>query len=380
MASIVFHPHGCNSTDGVVTLAQPGAAALGWCYYNDNIFPTGPAGGYEVRGMPPTVSLTIRQGPADGVLCGQEVILEAEQNGCYDLNYLSDRLWWGFCNTGIDCPSVAQKRSYPPPSLPKAMMAPATEVQIEERDVSVIEKRDVGILYHDDQGDFMVNDAGQRIPVMYISESAMLGERGEENLEERGEEKLEKGAEEMLEKRQSQTFSPPDSCILDSTTCKALTDSHALNAICIDCRQGFGNGVKVSAASSIDCRFSGGPCPVQFIDTVTVTNTFSLDMSISATIGDTGKDGGNGQATFGFGWSIAISVAHATVQGLLIPQGKIGYVQFQPQAYLGTVVTTTAKGNVCDSLGLNKICASSPGIINSSSDDRTGQYSVVLMS
>lgn len=49
-AAIYFHPHGCASGDGVVTLVSPGSLGSGVCAFNDGAFPnSSPAGGYEVR-------------------------------------------------------------------------------------------------------------------------------------------------------------------------------------------------------------------------------------------------------------------------------------------------------------------------------------------
>lgn len=312
--------------------------------------------------MPSTVSVTISQGPPDGTTCGEELIALEHQNGCYDFPNLSNRIWWAFCNTGKDCPGVT-RRSYPPPIMSKKTVA-ADEAT--KRAIDVQEKKDtrsLGIVYTDEKGDYLLSSTGRRVPVTFRNETSDL--------------ELDNSP---IEKRQSQTFSPPSSCVLDSSTCQSLADSGQLRALCVDCEQGLGNGVKASGSSMIDCRNSGGPCPVTFTDSVTVTDTISESITFGATIGDTGKDGASGNANFGFGWSVSVATTHGTSEGLLIPQGKIGFVQFQPQAQLGTVVTTSAQGNVCDSAGLNKICGAQPGILVSSSNDSDGQYSVVLSS
>jgi hypothetical protein len=223
--------------------------------------------------------------------------------------------------------------------------------------------RGLDVIRNDGKGDYLLSTAGRRVPVIYRNETLDL--------------ELENGP---MVKRQSQTFTPPSNCMLDSGTCQSLADSGSLKALCVNCEQGLGDGVKASGSAAIDCRNSGGPCPVTFTDTVTVTDTISTSITFGATIGDTGKSGANGNAEFGFGVSVSISTSHATAEGLLIPQGKIGFVQFQPQAQLGTVVTSSSQGNVCDSEGLNKICGAQPGILVSSSNDSDGQYSVVLTS
>ncbi|KAK4079066.1 hypothetical protein Trihar35433_171 [Trichoderma harzianum] len=352
MASIVYHPGGCSSGSGLVTLVSAGSAGTGTCFFNDGAFPNGnPSGGYEIQGMPATVSVTISQGPPDGTTCGEELIALEHQNGCYDLPNLSNRIWWAFCNTGKDCPGVTAKRSYPPPIMVKKTV-PAIE-----------EKRSQGVIHTDEKGDYLLSSTGRRVPVVYHNETL----EAELNSS-------------PIEKRQSQTFSPPSNCVLDSGTCQSLADSGQLRALCVDCEQGLGNGVKASGSSMIDCRNSGGPCPVTFSDSITVTDTISESITFGATIGDTGKDGANGNANFNFGISVSIATTHGTSEGLLIPQGKIGFVQFQPQAQLGTVVTTSSQGNVCDSAGLNKICGAQPGILVSSNNDADGQYSVVLSS
>lgn len=315
--------------------------------------------------MPSTVSVTISQGPPDGTTCGEELIALEHQNGCYDLPNLGNRIWWSFCNTGRDCPGVTQRRSYPPPSISKKA---DTANEGTKRTADVQEKKDtrsLGIVYTDGKGDYLLSFTGQRVPVMYRNETSDL--------------ELDNSP---TEKRQSQTFTPPSNCVLDSNTCQSLADSGQLKALCVDCEQGLGNGVKASGSSMIDCRNSGGPCPVTFTDSVTVTDTISESITFGANIGDTGAEGEGvqGTASFGFGLSVSVATTHGTTQGLLIPQGKIGFVQFQPQARVGTVVTTSSKGNVCDSSGLNKICGAQPGILVSSSNDADGQYSVVLSS
>lgn len=316
----------------------------------------------QIQGMPATVSVTISQGPPDGTTCGEELIALEHQNGCYDFPNLSNRIWWGFCNTGKDCPGVTKRRSYPPQIMPKTVFA-ANEGA--KRTVDVQENKDarsLGIIYTDEKGDYLLSSTGRRVPIMYHNETSL---------------ELDKAP---IQKRQSQTFSPPDNCVLDSNTCQSLADSGQLRALCVNCEQGLGSGVKASGSSMIDCRNSGGPCPVTFTDSVTVTDTISESITFGATIGDTGKDGASGNANFGFGFSVSIATTHGTSEGLLIPQGKIGFVQFQPQAQLGTVVTTSSQGNVCDSAGLNKVCGAQPGILVSSSNDADGQYSVVLSS
>lgn len=228
---------------------------------------------------------------------------------------------------------------------------------------AIEEKRSQGVIHTDEKGDYLLSSTGRRVPVVYHNETL----EAELNSS-------------PIEKRQSQTFNPPSNCVLDSGTCQSLADSGQLRALCVDCEQGLGNGVKASGSSMIDCRNSGGPCPVTFSDSITVTDTISESITFGATIGDTGKDGANGNANFNFGISVSIATTHGTSEGLLIPQGKIGFVQFQPQAQLGTVVTTSSQGNVCDSAGLNKICGAQPGILVSSNNDADGQYSVVLSS
>lgn len=53
MASIVYHPGGCSSGNGLVTLVSAGSAGTGTCFFNDGAFPNGnPSGGYEVRIWP----------------------------------------------------------------------------------------------------------------------------------------------------------------------------------------------------------------------------------------------------------------------------------------------------------------------------------------
>ncbi|KAL7917235.1 hypothetical protein ACQKWADRAFT_324805 [Trichoderma austrokoningii] len=353
-ASLIYHPQGCSSGNGLVTLVSAGTTSTGACNSDNAAFSNSiPTGGYEVQGMPPTVSITISQGPPDGVICGEETIILEHENGCYDLPNISNKVWWSFCNTGIDCPGLTRRRSYPPPSMSKKANA-ETKKDINSQ----------GIVYTDEKGDYLLSFAGHRVPVVYRNETDMELD------------------DSPLEKRQSQTFSPPSNCMLDSGTCQSLADSGQLKALCVDCELGVGNGVKASGTSMIDCRNSGSACPVTFTDSVTVTDTISESITFGANIGDTGAEGEGVQGTvnFGFGLSVSVATTHGTTQGLSIPQGKLGFVQFQPQARLGTVVTTSSQGNVCDSLGLNKICGAQPGILVSSSSDADGQYSVVLSS
>lgn len=248
----------------------------------------------------------------------------------------------------------------------RAVDEPAVETN-DVKETELHDKREpLDKIFTDAKGDFLLSTTGRRVAVIYRNTTSDLDAE------------LAAGA---LEKRQSQTFNPPSSCFIDANTCKSLASSGSLRAYCVDCVQGLGNGVKASTSAKIDCRNSGGPCIVTFTKSVTVTNTISMDISFGATIGDTGKAGANGMANFGFSSSISIATSSATSEGLSIPQGKIGYVQFQPQALLGTVVTTTSKSNnLCDSLGINKICGAKPGLIVSSNEDSQGQYSIVLTS
>ncbi|KAM0245015.1 hypothetical protein ACHAQJ_010665 [Trichoderma viride] len=222
---------------------------------------------------------------------------------------------------------------------------------------------DLSVIRTDEKGDYLLSTKGRRVSVIYSNETL------ESELEN-----------DSIEKRQSQTFNPPSNCMLDSGTCQSLANSGQLKALCVDCQQGLGNGVKASNLATIDCRNSGAACPATFTDSVTVTDTISTSITFGANIGDTGEDGAQGTASFGFGASVAVATTHGTSEALSIPEGKIGYIQFRPQARLGTVVTTSSNGNVCDSLGLNKICGAQPGILVSSSNDADGEYSVVLTS
>ena len=53
MASITFHPQGCASGNGLVTLVSAGSVGTGTCFFNDGAFPnSNPSGGYEVRTWP----------------------------------------------------------------------------------------------------------------------------------------------------------------------------------------------------------------------------------------------------------------------------------------------------------------------------------------
>ena len=253
---------------------------------------------------------------------------------------------------------MSVKRSYPPPALSKKNMGDTRAT----RDSSISDDRKaLGVIHTDEDGDYLLTTAGRRVAVIYRNDAAESEHSGH-----------------SIVKRQSDTFAPPSDYFLDSGTCQSLASSGTLKAICVDCVQGLGNGVKASNSAEIDCRNAGSPCVVTFTQSVTVTDTFSIDITFGGTIGDTGESGANGMATFGFGESVSIATSTATAEALSIPVGKVGYVQFQPQALLGTVVTTTASGPVCDSLGLNKICGAAPGIVNSSDKDSDGKYSVVL--
>ncbi|KAL2202439.1 hypothetical protein CC79DRAFT_1372612 [Sarocladium strictum] len=176
-----------------------------------------------------------------------------------------------------------------------------------------------------------------------------------------------------LDARQDNTYTPPDDCYLDAQTCQSLADSGSLKAICVNCVSGYGDGFKASA--EVDCHNSGTPCPITFTNTVTVTQGISADISFGASIGNT-ESTGSVSGTFSFGYSFSISTSHATAVGLSIPVDQSGYVDFAPQAALGTVVTTSSSGNVCDAAGLNKICGAKPGKIITSDKDENGKYSV----
>lgn len=272
----------------------------------------------QVSGLPDGISITIHKSSRPGELDDSQVLAVKDHDGCYDIPGLSDTIWWSFCETGNDCSDTAKPRSYPPPVSSKRQPV-VSEVVADARDLVVTSR---------------------------------------------------------LGSRQSDTFYPPDDCYLDDQTCQSLADSGALKAVCVNCVQGYADGSKASAEAN--CKDSGTSCPITFTDTVTVTNSISADISFGATIGDTASSGGQLSGSFTFGYSFSITTSNAVSVGLSIPVGKSGYVDFAPQAVLGTVVTTTSNGNVCDAAGLNKICGARPGKVITSKEDIDGLYSVHL--
>lgn len=220
-----------------------------------------------------------------------------------------------------------------------------------------------GTILTDANGEHMIASTGDRIPVLRqpgLSSVPIPSSR--------------------FMRRQNQTpgttFTPPASCVDDKLACTALAGSGSLKAVCIDCVKGFGNGAQVSP--SIDCRSSGSACPVTTSKTVTNTDTISVDISFGANIGDTGSDGVAGSATFGLSTSFSTAIAKGQSLGLSVPQGKIGFLQYQPPAVLGTVVTSQVIANHCNGVAQNNVCGAAPGILATSKDDSLGQYSIVI--
>lgn len=265
--------------------------------------------------MPDGVSITIQKTGEAGNLEDSHVLAVKDHDGCYDIPDLSDTIWWSFCETDKDCSDAPKPRSYPPPLLSRRQPI-VSEIVADARDLVMTSR---------------------------------------------------------LDARQDNTYTPPDDCYLDAQTCQSLADSGSLKAICVNCVQGYGDGFKASA--EVDCKDSGTPCPITFTNTVTVSQSISADISFGASIGDTATTG-SVSGTFSFGYSFSVSTSHATAVGLSIPVDQSGYVDFAPQAALGTVVTTTSTGNVCDAAGLNKICGAQPGKIITSDKDENGKYSV----
>jgi hypothetical protein len=220
-----------------------------------------------------------------------------------------------------------------------------------------------GSILTDADGEHMIATTGERIPVLRQSGVSTVPIPAARFM-----------------RRQAQTpndtFTPPASCIDDKLACTALAGSGSLKAICIDCVTGFGNGAQVSP--SVDCRNSGSSCPVTTSKTVTNTDTISIDISFGANIGDTGSDGVAGSATFGLSTSFSTAIAKGQTLGLSVPQGKIGFLQYQPPAVLGTVVTSQVAANHCNGVAQNNVCGAAPGILATSKDDSLGQYSIVL--
>ncbi|KAH8900661.1 hypothetical protein GQ53DRAFT_863204 [Thozetella sp. PMI_491] len=335
---LAWHPHGCNSNDDKRQLANPSNTAtsppcinnpFGWDPTNN------PSGGWEIQKLPPGVSFQIWQGPPDGTICGPQLIRQVSQDGCYDVNNLANQVWWNFCTTGVDCAE--------PQPLSKRSTAS-------------------GIL-KDEQGSYVIAANGDRVSVLFQEGLTLVTPAGPTA---RG-----------IYHRQSTTWRPPSDCGNTLLVCKALADSGQLKATCIDCVQGFGAGVR--ASRDIDCRQQTSPCQITVLESVTVTDTISVDVSFGITFGDTGKDGASGDARFGFGASFSIATTHGQNLQLAVEPGHVGFLQYQPTALLGTVVSSIATNEFCNDVSHN-ICGAAPGALATSNDDSGGKYSIVLTS
>lgn len=326
-----------------------------------NAFPfeptNSPAGGWEIQNMPQGVTFEVKQGPVGGLLCGPELILQVAGNGCYDLPKLANTAWWDFCNTGSDC------------SEPQAKTKRSSQTLISTG------------LKKDGNGEYMIAANGQRIPVFRQAGVTNITASDTSSLAVSthvSSGRHRRGRRHAISKRQQNTFTPPDGCTNSQFSCTALADSGSLVATCVNCVTGFGQGSAASA--SVDCRASNADCPVTLISSVATTDTISVDITFGATIGDTGKDGASGTATFGLGVSFATTTTHGTNLGLQVPAGHIGFVQYQPPAVLGTVVTSQGRSSFCNGGVGNMICGASAGILATTKDDTNGQYSIVLTS
>jgi hypothetical protein len=306
------------------SLFSPSCINAAFGFANNN-----PAGGWQISNMPAGVSFEVRQSPVGSTVCGQELILQVSEDGCYDLPNLANEAWWQFCETGINCSD--------PPSKKRS-----ADVHIDSRG-----------------GEYLVAKTGEAIPV--------LRQKGTTQVDVS-----------RFHKRQSTTFTPPSSCFASSAVCEAEANENNVVAYCVDCVNGLGNGASVS--SSIDCRASSSACSVTISDSITVTNSIDLAFGVTGNLAGTGEILTGSTVNFGFGASFSVSTTHGQSLGLTIPPGEIGFIQYQPPAVLGTVVETFVganNGNLCNG---DDICSASPGIIASSADDTNGQYSVVITS
>ncbi|KAI0152001.1 hypothetical protein F4776DRAFT_599765 [Hypoxylon sp. NC0597] len=287
--------------------------------------------------MPDDVSFEVRQGPPGGLVCGPELILQVSEDGCYDLPNLANEAWWNFCITGVSCsemPSSRQRRS---------------------NVTSGIEE--------DGQGSYVPAATGERVPVLFQGGLTQVTPPGPSTP--------------SIRRRQQTTFNPPQSCFNDVLVCQAFADSGELKATCVNCVTGLGQGAR--ASSNIDCRGQTSSCPITVSRSITITDTISAEISFGVTIGDTGKSGASGDARFGFGVSFSISTTRGQTLGLSVPPGHIGFLQYQPPAVLGTVVSSLATNEFCNDAGHN-VCGASPGILATENNDNSGQYSIVLLS
>ncbi|KAI1411211.1 hypothetical protein F5Y13DRAFT_201419 [Hypoxylon sp. FL1857] len=334
---ILWHPFGCGNNQDLTQLANPGNTATSPPCIN-NTFPweptNTPKGGWEIQNMPSDVSFQVWQGPPGGQVCGPELIRQVSEDGCYDI-VVANQAWWDFCITGMNCAE---------PMPPK------------ERRSNVSS----GVL-EDDEGFHVIAANGERVPVLY--------QRGLSQVTPPG------VSASSINRRQSTTFSPPQSCFNDLLVCKSFADSGELKATCVNCVTGLGQGAR--ASTTIDCRGQDMPCPITLSNSITITDTISTEISFGVTIGDTGKDGANGDARFGFGASFSIATTHGQTLQLSVPKNQIGFLQYQPPAVLGTVVTSLSTNEFCNDAGHN-ICGASPGILATAINDNSGRYSIVL--
>lgn len=107
---------------------------------------------------------------------------------------------------------------------------------------------------------------------------------------------------------------------------------------------------------------------MQFTDSVTVTDEWGLDV---------------GQLGSTVGYTHSIATSHGTTFGLSIPPGTTGFVQFEAQASIGSLVYVLQDLNfnkvtdpVCG--GDNQVCGAGVGYTVTSDSDLDGRYSVVF--
>ncbi|RYP63700.1 hypothetical protein DL769_006894 [Monosporascus sp. CRB-8-3] len=337
---ITWHPFGCKSNQDIMGVANPGDTATAPPCINNPFGwpPTGnPSGGWQLDHMPQGVSFEVRQGPPGGLVCGPELILRVAEDGCYDLPNLANEVWWDFCVTGVSCAEMGQSR---------------------QRRANVTS----GIM-EDDQGSYVLAGNGERVPVLFQESLTQVTPSGL--------------SASYIERRQGNTFNPPQSCFNDGLVCQSFADSGELKATCVNCVAGLGQGTRASA--NVDCRGQSSSCPITVSKSITVTDTISLEVSLGVTIGDTGMDGANGDARFGFGVSFSVATTRGQTLGLSVPAGHIGFLQYQPPAVLGTVVSSLSTNEFCNDAGHN-ICGAAPGILATANNDNSGQYSIVVQS
>jgi hypothetical protein len=336
-------------------------------------------GGWEVQGLNQTarVKFEITASPEENG-CGIELELQASEDGCFDLPHLNNFVFWDFCIDGQDCrdPMTGPATATSPVAR---SLTPATPVPASAK----FPKRASSEVMTDHVGHYMIAADGTRIPVYYQNSTSPGGPWPGKAA----------SAPRNISKRQSQptsTYNPPQGCTFDTSTCTSAGKDEGFLAICVDCVTGqLGPGFR--ASPNQDCSNDAAPCPITFMESVTVTNTVSF--SLGADFGNSGEEDADASISFGLSDSFSVAVTRGVSFGLTVPVGHVGFAQYQPPADAGSIALVPASvggqilfghENICGFNGANPsktnmVCEVNTGFLSTMGNDMNGQYSLVLL-